>query len=102
MHRFCQISALICASVSLSLNWSALGQAPPQTTNLWSLRLPDTINSSTATPAIAVDGTVYLGTFYGKFLAVSPAGEIKWVFDVNCEIKSSAAIADDGGGRQRQ
>ena len=105
MHRFCQISALICASVSLSLNWAALGQAPPQTTNLWSLRLPDTINSSTATPAIAVDGTVYLGTFYGKFLAVSPAGEIKWVFDVNCEIKSSAAIADDGtvyfGSRNR-
>jgi outer membrane protein assembly factor BamB len=48
----------------------ALGESIPETTNLWSLRLPDTFNSSRATPAIAADGTIYLGTFYGKFLAV--------------------------------
>jgi outer membrane protein assembly factor BamB len=106
MNQFCQTRALIFASMVLMFVKSALGDSLPEITNLWSLRLPDTINSSLATPAIADDGTIYLGTFYGTFLAVSPAGQIKWSFDINCEIQSSAAIADDGtvyfGSRNRK
>jgi outer membrane protein assembly factor BamB len=78
----------------------------PEATNLWTLRFPGAQNSSSSTPAIAHDGTLYVGTLYGDFLAVSPQGDIKWSFDVNCEIHSSPAIADDGtiyfGSRNRK
>jgi len=98
--------ALTVVSGVLPIVAPARGDGASAIASLWSVRLPGLFNSSVATPAIAGDGTIYLGTFYGKFLAFSPAGNLDWVFEVNGEIKSSAAIADDGtvyfGSRNRK
>jgi outer membrane protein assembly factor BamB len=106
MHWFRRMIALAFVSGILPIAAPALGEASSVVASLWSVRLPGLFNSSVATPAIAANGTIYLGTFYGKFLAFSPAGQLDWVFEVNCEIKSSAAIADDGtvyfGSRNRK
>ncbi len=79
----------------------------PLATNLWSFPLVTSYpyNYSQSTPALAADGTIYLGTFDGTFFAVTPAGKEKWRFKAGREIKSSPAIADDGtiyfGSRDR-
>lgn len=69
-----------------------------EATNLWRLSfdysLP--INASLSTPAVAPDGTIYVGSFDGKLEAISPAGLVQWRFQAGREIKSSPAIADDG------
>lgn len=73
-------------------------------TNLWRLRLPD--YGSESSPALATDGTIYLGTFYGWLLAVTPDGKVKWKFKSDSEITSSPAVALDGtiyfGSRDRK
>ena len=81
--------------------------APAQTTNvvtpLWEVTLPG--HGGQSSPALAVDGTVYQGTFYGWMLAVSPEGRVKWRFKTKREIKSSPAVGADGtiyfGSRDR-
>ena len=74
-----------------------------EATNLWLLKLPAV--GSGSSPAIAPDGTVYLGLFDGTFLAATPQGKIRWTLKTGREIKSSPAIADDGtiyfGSRDR-
>ena len=49
-----------------------------------------------ASPAIAADGTVYIGSADGSLYAFSPAGEILWTFDTLDPIRSSPAVAGDG------
>src|SRR5438132_14205422 len=72
-------------------------------TNLWTLKLCDWNNQSS--PAVAPDGTIYHGTFDGRFLAIDPDGTIKWTFDTSTEIYSSPAVGADGtiyfGSRDR-
>jgi len=53
-------------------------------------------NASTATPAVAPDGTVYVGSFNGNCFALTPAGNPKWSFRAGREIHSSPAIGTDG------
>lgn len=48
------------------------------------------------TPAIAPDGTLYLGAMDGKVYAINPDGSEKWAFDTGNAVQSSAAIATDG------
>ncbi|HXI68942.1 MAG TPA: PQQ-binding-like beta-propeller repeat protein [Verrucomicrobiae bacterium] len=83
----------------------AEAQTPPSATNLWTAVFPGYENTSSSTPAVAPDGTIYLGTFHGIFLAYNPEGQLKWSFKAGWEIKSSPAIADDGtvyfGSRDR-
>ncbi len=78
----------------------------PEATNLWTLHFPGSFNTSSSTPAIGDDGTLYLGSFYGYFLAVTPQGLVKWQFNAQAEIHSSPAIGDDGtiyfGSRNRK
>ena len=54
---------------------------------------------------MALDGTLYIGTFKGSFVAVNSRGYKKWEVETGHEIRSSAAIAGDGailfGGRDR-
>ncbi len=81
--------------------------ARTETTNavskLW--RLPLLGGQTESSPALAPDGTIYIGTFHGWLLAISPDGKIKWKFKTKVEIKSSPAIAADGtiyfGSRDR-
>jgi outer membrane protein assembly factor BamB len=60
---------------------------------------------SDSTPAIAPDGTIYFGTFDGRFWAISAAGRRKWSFSSRREIHSSPAIDNEGnvyfGSRDR-
>src|SRR3984957_11702585 len=71
---------------------------------LWTLRLPGIFTS--ATPAIAPDGTLYQPTFDGTLLAVKPDGQILWQVKTGLEIHSSPAIGSDGtiyfGSRDRK
>jgi outer membrane protein assembly factor BamB len=47
-------------------------------------------------PAIAKDGTIYIGTKSGKFLAINPDGRQKWAFQTGKGISAIAAIGKDG------
>lgn len=110
-------------SLFLAAGWSLLGvslhAAPslPAATLLWKFSLDaspfgwlDTPpngrrNTSTSTPAIAPDGTIYVGSFNGTVLAITPDGKLKWRFKTGLEVHSSPAIGDDGviyfGSRDR-
>jgi hypothetical protein len=87
----------------------ALAQAeePPAATNLWAFPIFKHFaqNSSLSAPALAPDGTLYLGSLDGTFFAVTPEGKEKWFYKTGVEIKSSPAIAADGtiyfGSRDR-
>jgi hypothetical protein len=68
----------------------------------WVLKDGDSTDSS---PALAEDGTIYVGTFKGRLLAVDPDGRKKWEYSTGHEIRSSPAVGTDGtiyiGGRDR-
>jgi outer membrane protein assembly factor BamB len=49
-----------------------------------------------SSPAVADDGTVYLGCQDHFLYAVSPAGKVKWRVDLRADVDSSPAIEDDG------
>ena len=50
-----------------------------------------------STPAIANDGTIYIGTDLDKLFAVNPNGTQKWVFTTaTFNIRATAAIASNG------
>ncbi len=59
----------------------------------WTLQLGDRLY---ATPCIADDGTIYVGSDAKKFTAVSPDGRIKWSLDTDGDADTGSAIADDG------
>ena len=66
----------------------------PQTNNLkWTFATLGMINFST--PAIAMDGTVYIGSNDGNLYAVNPDGSLKWSYPTGA-VYQSAAIAVDG------
>lgn len=79
---------------------------PPAATNLWTAVFPGYQNTSSSTPAVAPDGTIYTGTWLGCFMAYTPEGATRWSFKAGREIQSSPAIADDGtiyfGSRDRK
>lgn len=91
----------------LAAGWLGILPAMSQDTNaanlLWRLELPG--KQAQSSPAIAPDGTIYLGTFHGWLLAVTPTGKIKWQFKTKLEIHSSPAVGADGtiyvGSRDR-
>jgi outer membrane protein assembly factor BamB len=95
------LGLIICA---FSVAASIASLAQPAATNLW--QLPVSHFDGESSPAIARDGTIYYATFDGKLLAITPAGEIKWTYEMGHEIKSSPAIAEDGtvyfGARDRK
>lgn len=50
-----------------------------------------------STPAVAEDGTVYVGTWYeNKIRALHPDGSEYWAFQAGSNVRSSPAIAGDG------
>jgi len=59
----------------------------------WVLKIGGSNNSS---PAIASDGTIYVGSGDGCLYAISPDGIIKWKYQTGNRIDSSPAIASDG------
>jgi outer membrane protein assembly factor BamB len=59
----------------------------------WAYRVPDWIDGS---PAVAEDGTVYIGCWDGKLYAFRESGSLKWTYDTGNYINSSPAIGLDG------
>lgn len=47
-------------------------------------------------PALATDGTVYIGGYHGDVYAINPGGSIKWTYPTGGAITSSPAIGADG------
>src|SRR5262245_27854355 len=67
--------------------------APPSAGILkWSFRTEGEIWSS---PAIGLDGTVYVGSLDHHLYAITPAGKLKWSFETLAYIYSSPAVAGD-------
>jgi outer membrane protein assembly factor BamB len=59
----------------------------------WSFETGGRVRSS---PAIAVDGTIYVGSDDHRFYAINPDGSEKWSFETGGVVMSSPAIANDG------
>jgi outer membrane protein assembly factor BamB len=55
----------------------------------------DIHNEITASPAIGMDGTIYIGSWDTYLYAVNPDGTQKWKFQTGDRITSSAAIGTD-------
>ena len=55
-----------------------------------------TVNLLESSPAIAADGTIYLGAFDTNLYAVNPNGILKWAFPTEDSIISSPALGADG------
>jgi outer membrane protein assembly factor BamB len=49
-----------------------------------------------SSPAIALDGTVYFGSWDKSFYALKPDGSLKWKLAVGAIVDSSPAVAADG------
>ena len=59
----------------------------------WSFSTGDSIYAS---PAMAPDGTIYVGSYDEFFYAINPDGSKKWEYFTDLSIKSSAAIDEEG------
>ncbi len=62
----------------------------------WSVPVGFVNASTTASPAIGNDGTIYLGSNFGTLYAVNPDGTQKWVFETQSDIRASVALNADG------
>jgi outer membrane protein assembly factor BamB len=54
---------------------------------------------SGATPTVGPDGTIYVGADNSNMYAITPAGQLKWMFEAEREVAgiwSSAALSADG------
>ncbi len=51
---------------------------------------------SDSSPAIAVNGTIYVGSRDMRLYAVNPDGSKKWEYYMGAEVRSSPAIGGDG------
>lgn len=60
----------------------------------WAVATEGIVESS---PAIASDGTTYIGSYDGKLYAITQNGTIRWAADLGSPVSGSPAIADDGG-----
>ncbi len=58
----------------------------------WSIPTQGYVESS---PAIAADGTAYIGSADGKVYAITQNGTIRWTYDAGSPIDSSPSIAPD-------
>ncbi len=59
----------------------------------WSVVTEGIVESS---PAIAGDGTTYVGSYDGKLYAITQNGTIRWAVDLGSPVSGSPSIADDG------
>lgn len=53
-------------------------------------------SESTTAPAVAPDGTVYVGCWDDQFYAFSPAGDVLWTYTAAAPITKGSSIAKDG------
>ena len=65
----------------------------PNGTLKWAYTTGGNVGSS---PAIASDGTIYVGSWDGKLYAIHPDGTLQWAYTTGDHVGSSPAIAKDG------
>ncbi len=65
----------------------------PDGTVKWYFQTGDWIDSS---PAIAPDGTIYVGSDDNYLMAINPDGTLKWAFKTRDDVNSSPVIDSDG------
>ncbi len=92
MKRFHLLAAAICVGAALEL------QAQTPGTVKWTLPLT---NATTASPALAVDGTIYIAdgkglTYPWRLWAVNPNGTVKWQYALAAGAASSPAVDTNG------
>ena len=73
--------------------YSALYAINPDSTLKWSYTTGNEVNSS---PAVASDGTIYVGCKDSYLYAIDSTGILKWKYQTGGQIKSSPAIGSDG------
>src|SRR3990170_1355463 len=54
------------------------------------------VGSSTSTPAIGTDSTIYVGSYDSNLYAINPDGTLKWKYETGDVIESSPAVGTDG------
>ncbi|MBI5678636.1 MAG: PQQ-binding-like beta-propeller repeat protein, partial [Planctomycetes bacterium] len=54
------------------------------------------VGSSTSTPAIGTDSTIYVGSYDSNLYAINPDGTLKWKYKTDDTIESSPAVGTDG------
>ncbi len=54
------------------------------------------VGSSTSTPAIGTDSTIYVGSHDSNLYAINPDGTLKWKYTTGNTIESSPAVGTDG------
>ncbi len=54
------------------------------------------VGSSTSTPAIGTDSTIYVGSYDSNLYAINPDGTLKWKYTTGDVIESSPAVGTDG------
>jgi outer membrane protein assembly factor BamB len=85
---------------NLMSGWSAAHNiviGPVDTLRIWRIRIKEGIEASNySSPAIAPDGTIYVGSQDNYVYAVNPDGTLKWRFLTGGVVRSSPAIAPDG------
>src|SRR3989339_1056013 len=54
------------------------------------------VGSSTSTPAIGTDSTIYVGSYDSNLYAINPDGTLKWKYKTGDVIESSPAVGADG------
>jgi outer membrane protein assembly factor BamB len=84
----------------LMSGWSGVHNiliGPVDTLRIWRLQINSvTGQSNYSSPAIASDGTIYVGSQDDYVYAVNPDGSLKWRFLTGDVVRSSPAIAPDG------
>ena len=81
------------AVVIVSVTASVQPYVPPAGTEKWRFGTGDWIWSS---PAVASDGTIYVGSLDGKVYAVNPDGTEKWTFATGSYVYCSPSVGSDG------
>ncbi len=66
---------------------------PSEATLLWQFNLGSTTSSS---PTVAEDGTIYIGTNSGYLIAVGPDGKERWRYNTGAPINAAPAILANG------
>ncbi|MFQ5740559.1 MAG: PQQ-binding-like beta-propeller repeat protein [Acidobacteriota bacterium] len=80
--------------IGLLVAWFCVNSAWAQIgTEKWRFAMGELVISS---PAIAPDGTIYVGSFDHNLYAINPDGSEKWRFATGDNVYSSPAIAPDG------
>ncbi len=86
-----RIARMLLTGLLLALPGFAAAQAPGDV--LWTFDTLDVVQSS---PALAPDGTIYIGSHDGSLYALNTDGSRKWRFRTAASIASSPVVGRDG------